>query len=71
METRVVEVREFLNDSSLLENYYEVTKLLRKLEKEISFCVSINKDDYDFINKVIYKIKLNLEKVLALLELQN
>ena len=48
METRVVEVREFLNDSSLLENYYEVTKLLRKLEKEISFCVSINKDDYDF-----------------------
>ena len=37
METRVVEVREFLNDSSLLENYYEVTKLLRNLELKLLF----------------------------------
>ena len=69
-DVKIVEIREFLEDSDLQYNFYEVIKLLRKLENDLHFILSMNKDDYDYINTVVSKIKINLEKVSCILEFQ-
>ena len=69
-DVKIVEIREFLEDSDLQYNFYEVVKLLRKLENELHFILSMNKDDYDYMNTIISKMKTNLEKVNCILEFQ-
>lgn len=72
MNAKVVEIREFLDaDSDLIVNLYQITKIVRELENELHFTVSINKTDYDYMNLAVTKIKSNLEKVNAILKLQD
>ena len=68
MNTQIIE--KYLQDSNLLENIYEVRKLLGSLETDLHFMTNINRDDYNYINTVIHKIKVNLEKVNAIIRLQ-
>ena len=71
MNTRIIEIKEYLQDSNLLENIYAVRKLLGSLETDLHFMTNINKDDYNYLNTVIHKIKVNLEKVSAIIKLQD
>ena len=67
MNAKVVEIREFLDtDSNLIVNLYQIAKLVREIENELHFTVSINKTDYDYMNLVVTKVKNNLEKLLII-----
>ena len=70
MNTQIIEIKEYLQDSNLLENIYAVRKLLGSLETDLHFMTNINRDDYNYLNTVIHKIKVNLEKVNAIIKLQ-
>lgn len=71
MNTQIIEIKEYLEGSNLMENMYDVSKLIRTLETELHFTTNINKDDYNYLNTVIYKIKVNLTKVKAIISLQD
>ena len=71
MNTQIIEIKEYLEGSNLMENIYDVSKLIRTLETELHFTTNINKDDYNYLNTVIYKIKVNLTKVKAIISLQD
>ena len=70
-ETKVIEIKEKLLDSDFISNIYQVKHLLLEIEKEISFLVSINSTDYNYLNVVMVKMKNNLMKVNAILKLQS
>ena len=66
----IIEIKEYLQDSNLIENIYAVKKLMGNLETDLHFMTNINRDDYAYINTIIQKIKVNLEKVNAIIKLQ-
>ena len=70
-ETKVIEIKEKLLDSDFISNIYQVKHLLLEIEKEISFLVSINSSDYNYLNVVMVKMKNSLMKVNAILKLQS
>lgn len=67
---RIVEIKEHLDDSDLIKNLYLIKRLLTELETELHFTVEINKDDFEYLNKIAYKMKNNLEKIKQILLLQ-
>lgn len=70
-ETRIIEVKEKLLDSDLISNIYQVKHLFLEIEREISFLVSINTTDYNYLNILMLKMKQNLKKVHSILKLQD
>ena len=60
---KVVEIRETLVDSTLHENIVLVNDLLKKINKELEFALEINRDDFNYMNIVLEKTKINLDKV--------
>lgn len=69
-DLQIVEVKQYLDDSNLQNNFYQVMKLLRKLDNQLHFTLSVNLDDYNYMNTIISKIKVNLEKIDCILNLQ-
>lgn len=67
MQTRIVEIKEFVKDSELYFCMYEVKKLIDEIETNLHFTLEINKDDYTYMNLVMNKIKVNLKKVSAIM----
>lgn len=66
---KVVEVRETLEDTSLIDNLYEVNKLTKELIRQTEFITELNKTDFDYINIIMEKTKNNLEKVKELIKI--
>ena len=69
-DLKIVEIHEFLENSDLQNNFYQVIRLLRKLDNQLHFTISMNKDDYNYMNTIISKMRLNLEKISCILEYQ-
>lgn len=65
---KVVEVRETLEDTSLIDNLYEVNKLTKELIRQTEFVSELNKTDFEYINIVLEKTRTNLEKVLKIID---
>lgn len=65
---KVVEVRETLEDTSLIDNLYEVNKLTKELIRQTEFVPELNKTDFEYINIVLEKTRTNLEKVLKIID---
>lgn len=66
---RIVEVKETLEDTSLIDNLYEVNKLTKELIRQTEFITELNKTDFDYINIIMEKTKNNLEKVKELIKI--
>ena len=64
---KIVEVKETLEDTSLIDNLYEVNKLTKELIKQTEFIEELNKTDFEYINIVLEKTRTNLEKVLKII----
>lgn len=60
---KIVEVKETLYDSKLVDNIYAINKLTENMINATEFIVDINRDDYNYINIVLEKTRKNLEKV--------
>lgn len=65
---KVVEVRETLEDTSLIDNLYKVNKLTKELIRQTEFVSELNKTDFEYINIVLEKTRTNLEKVLKIID---
>ncbi len=60
---RIIEIKETLEDTSLIDNLYKVNKLTKELIKQTEFIEELNKTDFDYINILMEKTKYNLEKI--------
>lgn len=66
---KIVELKETLEDTSLIDNLYEVNKLTKEIIKQTEFITELNKVDFNYINIIIEKTKINLEKVEKLIKI--
>lgn len=66
---RVIEVRETIFDSRLVENIYTMEKLIKNIISRIEFTNELNYDDYKFIDIVMEKCKTGLEKAYEVMKM--
>ena len=59
---RIVEIKEEVISSNLLDNIYEIKVILQKLEEQLELIKEINKDDYNYLELIIEKTAINLKK---------
>lgn len=66
---RIVEVKEPITDSSIIDNLYHIQKLVRYMINLTEFIEESNKIDLDYINIILDKTKVNLQKIYSILKL--
>ena len=67
---KIVEIRETLyDDSSLIDNLYKINKLTSKIISEAEVTLDLNKDDYDYLNIIFEKTRVNLEKAYTIMKM--
>ena len=65
---KIVEIKETLQDTTLLDNIYSIDKIVKEIIKQTEFITDLNKDDYNYINIILDKIKTNLNKANLLIK---
>ena len=66
---RVVELKEILINSNAYENIYKIKDLSENIIEELELLQEVNKDDYNYLELILEKTKINLQKVYMLLKL--
>lgn len=65
---KIIEVKEELDNSTLVDNVYEIHKMIQHMIQDTEYITEINKDDYNYLNIVMEKTKNNLEKIKYIFE---
>ena len=65
---KIVEIKETLQDTTLLDNIYLIDKIIKEIINQTEFITDLNKDDYNYINIILEKIKINLNKAKLLMK---
>lgn len=65
---KIIEVKEELDNSTLVDNVYEIHKMIQHMIQDTEYITEINKDDYNYLNIVMGKTKNNLEKIKYIFE---
>ena len=65
---KIIEVKEELDNSTLVDNVYEIHKMLQHMIQDTEYITEINKNDYNYLNIVMGKTKNNLEKIKYIFE---
>ena len=60
---KIYEIKEQISDTSFIDNIYQIQKLMQRITSQTEFITDINKTDLDYINIVLDKIKINLQKI--------
>ena len=60
---KIYEIKEQISDTSFIDNIYQIQKLMQRITSQTEFITDINKIDLDYINIVLDKIKINLQKI--------
>lgn len=60
---KIYEIKEKILDTNLIDNIYQINKLIQRITNQTEFMININKTDLDYINIVLDKIKINLQKI--------
>lgn len=66
---KIVEVKEPITDSSIIDNLYHIQKLVKYMINLTEFIEESNKTDMDYINIILDKTKVNLQKIYSILKL--
>jgi len=64
---KVMELRETIRDSSLLENVYSINQLTAKIITTLERVEDINILDFQYLNVAVEKSKITLEKAYGLI----
>ena len=67
--SKIVEVKEPITDSSIIDNLYHIQKLVKYMINLTEFIEESNKTDMDYINIILDKTKVNLQKIYSILKL--
>ena len=65
---KIIETKETIFDSQLVDNIYAIDKTIKGIMNETDFITELNRDDYNYINIILEKIRINLEKAFELLK---
>ena len=65
---KIIEVKETIFDSKLVDNIYAVNNTINNIINQTDFITELNRDDYNYLNIIMEKIKINLNKVAELLK---
>ena len=65
---KILEIKENICNSSLLDNIYEVNKITHNLIRQINCVTEINIEDYNYLNIIIEKTKGVLTKAYEVLK---
>lgn len=60
---KIYEIKEQISDTNFIDNIYQINKLMQRIINQTEFIIDINKTDLDYINIVLDKIKINLQKI--------
>ena len=60
---KIYEIKEKISDTNLIDNIYQINKLMQRITNQTEFMIDTNKTDLDYINIVLDKIKINLQKI--------
>lgn len=60
---KIYEIKEQISDTNLIDNVYQINKLMQRITNQTEFMIDTNKTDLDYINIVLDKIKINLQKI--------
>ena len=60
---KIVEVRQDISSSSIEQNVSDIQNILTDIKLKLDYIIDINEDDYNYLNTVLSKTKLNLNKV--------
>ena len=60
---KIYEIKEQISDTNLIDNVYQINKLMQRITSQTEFMIDTNKTDLDYINIVLEKIKINLQKI--------
>lgn len=66
---KIVEIKQTIYGSNMMENLHTIQKLSQDILNEIQFIQEINIDDYQYLDVVLEKTKVNLLKVYNLVEI--
>ena len=59
---KIIELKKTVENSSLINNLYEIQKITRNIINKTENIIDINADDYNYINIIFEKTKDNLQK---------
>ena len=60
---KIVEIKQTIYDSDMIQNLHTIQKISQDILNEIQFIPELNKDDYQYLDVVLEKTKVNLLKV--------
>ena len=50
---KIIEVKEELDNSTLVDNVYEIHKMIQHMIQDTEYITEINKNDYNYLNIVM------------------
>lgn len=65
---KVVEIKQTLYDSDMIQNLHTIQRISQNILNEIQFIPELNKDDYQYLDVVLEKTKVNLLKLYNLIK---
>ena len=65
---KIIEIKETIFDSLLVDNIYAIDKTVKEIMNETNFITELNRDDYNYINIILEKTRINLEKAFEILK---
>ena len=68
---KIYEIKEKISDTNLIDNVYQINKLMQRITNQTEFMLDTNKTDLDYINIVLDKIKINLQKIYYIILISN
>lgn len=60
---KIIEVKETIFDSKLVDNIYAVNNTINNIINQTDYITELNRDDYNYLNIIMEKTKINLDKV--------
>lgn len=68
---KIYEIKEQVSDTNFIDNIYQIQRLMQRITNQTEFMIDINKTDLDYINIVLDKIKVNLQKIYYIILISN
>ena len=65
---KILEIKETIYDSEFVENVYAIDRIIKKIITETTFITELNKDDFNYVNIILEKTRINLEKAYEILK---
>ena len=65
---KIIEIKETIFDSKLIDNVYAINKIINNFISQTEFTTELNRDDYNYINIILEKSKVNLQKAFEIMK---